>query len=1418
MSSGTNLTPSSAQPLQNSRVSPANNNQPHLQNGVSRNAKALGNGFAHGNGAASHGAEDAGANGVGHAPPVHKLKQVGGSPTSTEQRLNTGIPPASTPSILPKCDTAASDMAVTANKGKARHIDPLDHVPYSQLEAELPREEADLIPMAALIERMANFGYESLQNLAETLPSLPSSSKRAKLFTTALDVRKQFVKLLVLVRWSKDLPELQRARNIIALLTEQQWQHEDVFAGLTDIRKTLPNARMRNADLPTAIDVLRTGSYNRLPASIKDSAVALKPLTDEEAIEIVGQLDDALRMRMACNEIVPLPMSQYHVSDGRVHFKCPGLFEAQLTASGSGIPIQGGQVAATDRWWLLTLKFDLRIVGAGADTLRKAFPRIPKKAYKERLRIWGDKELEPREDGRSLPPLTQDDGQQTLQERESAPAESSTPPPAEEQTEEPTPISPDKGTCRDAPLARLYAFLQERALHYQLDILHHQALELTRLNWGSSLSITMEQRLRCLVIKYWAGVRAAGSASTSKAKPGEFAGGGEGPAEGGIIRISIGDEAEKSGIQKTIATLLAGEECSRQVGKVSDNQEKYYVKKRKLLVTWEVDKTISAEVGAVDLSISPHALDLEALLLTLVKRHSAALLRVLQQRILSSNHPLSRSLSSRDCTLRKAFKRARNGSKEAVGDELLQISYLHIRLGAGTNLTTDFRARRSGTLELRLEIDSLSGMLKLRAEDGSNSAVESADIRQGKGCVSSTWYSTLSASPLADELLSARLREATERLNKDVVSLTDILYKLGVLARVEEWESMATYAGLQYTRRLNFRPTEFAKFGPSLATCGPPVLYLPLAQYPTYYLALQPSERNGLNVALICAVTLNEGTGASFVAIQSIEWLDRAKIAKGRTLQPAAIPGGTKSQSETQALGKRKREAESLSVFERGLTIGELTSLHSYSVALVSYLKVEQQLRVRGIPFVHVLPSPGQDTSSYAVPCSTSDAEGGASAIVPSLCLRSVDLLGSKANLAKPNVLLRVSDWWDRTSARVQIAVKLKMRSRRFKTIKKILDRMDPASLRFSAGARSWIEFDESTSVLRYSTKDMDNCVAGFLNEWALTVKLIEVVREVLTVSRGNRLKMGPSALRRGGILELREFDLDTATFAYGYTLATPLHKPAGENGEKGEKLSVRVRWQDDQRLGLQSSGGRYALEFGSTVKDEQGNMSFKPGNNPHLPMAFELQRAINHSNQSLDQLWRGFFQLLRDTLPVIRVIGPFADECLKDADCPELEVRSSTWFRIRFLDTHALDIRLVRGSRFLLCDASQPLFRSPIKGLELAATDASKTQGPDLVEAVQPISKAGYSLRWTDEQSTQQHRPLPEFRQLVKEVYCAFLKECGSRGWGSEPGGFIHAIDLRRALLCSASEEVMGFVLPRVVEGLKTRLRRSRPVSSTSL
>lgn len=86
---------------------------------------------------------------------------------------------------------------------------------------------------------------------------------------------------------------------------------------------------MRNFDIPTAIDVLTTGTYQRLPSRIKQAYVEDDKPTRSEIAATLEKLDDVIRMRLLCDELVP-PAMKYTVGKGKAKFVVANEFEVYI--------------------------------------------------------------------------------------------------------------------------------------------------------------------------------------------------------------------------------------------------------------------------------------------------------------------------------------------------------------------------------------------------------------------------------------------------------------------------------------------------------------------------------------------------------------------------------------------------------------------------------------------------------------------------------------------------------------------------------------------------------------------------------------------------------------------------------------------------------------------------------------------------------------------------------------------------------------------------------------------------------------------------------------------------------------------------------------------------------------------------------
>ncbi|KAI0316938.1 mediator complex subunit MED14-domain-containing protein [Amylostereum chailletii] len=341
-----------------------------------------------------------------------------------------------------------------------------DDVPLERLEVELPVVDDGQVPMQEIVSRLVQTCYAELSELAETLPNMSDAARKRKLADFVVAWKKQVVKLYAVVKWSRDAHVVQKCMNVTAFFMDQNRQFEDVTHALSETNKNLDQSRLRNHDLLTSLDVLTTGTYWRLPTIIKDIFIPPKPLTDDDIAQIFTRMESLVRYRLRMHEVIPIEMSNYRIADGRVFFSVPNTFEASLG-------LLGGQ--PTDGWFFVDAVFLFNV--GGDPTGMQDFPRKPTGDMMRALTAEADNRL-----GFYIP-----------NPEEPPPPPGQEPPPKKELPE---------GVV-DAPLVRLFNFLQMMSMTYQLEILWYQAERLRSLGWADYLSVVMAPGRRSFTISYW---------------------------------------------------------------------------------------------------------------------------------------------------------------------------------------------------------------------------------------------------------------------------------------------------------------------------------------------------------------------------------------------------------------------------------------------------------------------------------------------------------------------------------------------------------------------------------------------------------------------------------------------------------------------------------------------------------------------------------------------------------------------------------------------------------------------------------------------------------------------------------------------------------------------------------------------------
>ncbi|KAL6058155.1 Mediator of RNA polymerase II transcription subunit 14 [Balamuthia mandrillaris] len=198
-----------------------------------------------------------------------------------------------------------------------------------------PPPHLQTVKLSTVIHRLVEKSYHELVCLTESLLDKPDHVRKLALRDQFQRTRHRLIRLLVLVKWSSHVPSVRKSWDILAFLAQQDEAFRLAADSLYWVSNTLKEARAPNYDIPTAIDVLTTGTYQRLPVCIKN-LVPPPPITEEEEAKVLQRLNDVINMRLFTTSI-PSQFS-IRVADGRAYCLVKHEFQVTLTLEGEEKP------------------------------------------------------------------------------------------------------------------------------------------------------------------------------------------------------------------------------------------------------------------------------------------------------------------------------------------------------------------------------------------------------------------------------------------------------------------------------------------------------------------------------------------------------------------------------------------------------------------------------------------------------------------------------------------------------------------------------------------------------------------------------------------------------------------------------------------------------------------------------------------------------------------------------------------------------------------------------------------------------------------------------------------------------------------------------------------------------------------------
>ncbi|KAF2357663.1 Mediator complex subunit Med14 [Trinorchestia longiramus] len=202
------------------------------------------------------------------------------------------------------------------------------------------------ISLGTLIQYINQRTYSDLLNLAEILPRKSDMDKKIDIVKFAQRTRQLYVRLLALVKWAASASKVDKCCHIMNFLEKQNSLLTDTADKLFHMtRESLMSARLPHFHIPAAVQTLTTGTYDRLPLSIRQRILSPDPMTSSEKRATLTRLEQIIQHRLV-TATLPHQMRTTKVENGRVVFTVDREFEAHLTVMSDN---------SSDAWRLLSL-------------------------------------------------------------------------------------------------------------------------------------------------------------------------------------------------------------------------------------------------------------------------------------------------------------------------------------------------------------------------------------------------------------------------------------------------------------------------------------------------------------------------------------------------------------------------------------------------------------------------------------------------------------------------------------------------------------------------------------------------------------------------------------------------------------------------------------------------------------------------------------------------------------------------------------------------------------------------------------------------------------------------------------------------------------------------------------------------------
>ena len=234
--------------------------------------------------------------------------------------------------------------------------------PASQLPPEIEHVTFGYVRFASLISRLIQETFNDLTEVISDMSDMPTShpsqsaplnhvhqkngngdtsqtsvQKKLRMLHFASDRRAQFIKILILSRWARQVEAVSKVIDLNFWLSNQIGQYNECCAWMGELKRRLVPLREPNPDIKTALEVLSLGKASWLPDF---DYLPPEPLASQNLIRALRRINTLLSIRLNLEEYVPPVLRNYTIASGRVTFHVAGEFEVDLSIAEENISSQ----------------------------------------------------------------------------------------------------------------------------------------------------------------------------------------------------------------------------------------------------------------------------------------------------------------------------------------------------------------------------------------------------------------------------------------------------------------------------------------------------------------------------------------------------------------------------------------------------------------------------------------------------------------------------------------------------------------------------------------------------------------------------------------------------------------------------------------------------------------------------------------------------------------------------------------------------------------------------------------------------------------------------------------------------------------------------------------------------------------------